>query len=70
VYSKYTQNPVLAQGKRRESAFIEVRKPALQMTDLIMQPVKGHVNHPRKIITATILMEYINSMKDKLIGHT
>jgi hypothetical protein len=56
-------------GKRRESTFIEVRNPAFQMKDLIMQPVKGHVNHRRKMITATILLEYINSMKDKLIGH-
>jgi hypothetical protein len=55
--------------KQRKSPFIKVRNPALQMTDLIMQPVKGHVNHLRKMITATIPPEYINSMKDKLIGH-
>jgi hypothetical protein len=55
--------------KQRKSPFIKIRNPAFQITDLIIQPVKGHVNHPQKMITATIILEYINSMKNKLIGH-
>jgi hypothetical protein len=53
----------------RKSALNKIRNRVLQMKDLIMQPVKGHVNNLRKMITATMLPEYINSMKDKLIGH-
>jgi hypothetical protein len=53
----------------RESALNKIKNLVLQMTDLIMQPVNGHVNHRRKMITAIILLEYINSMKDKPIGH-
>jgi hypothetical protein len=50
------------EDKGRDSTLNKIRNPALQMTDLIMQPAKEHVNHLRKIITATILPEYINSI--------
>jgi hypothetical protein len=48
VYSKCTQNTAKTgfwhKGKRRESAFIEVRNPALQMTDLLRFKTIRQVN--------------------------